>query len=117
MSVGVLISYFDLFDRKPTMDELVDLLKPIPLRHAIHVLSRINLGLRYAMQELGRSNLAEVQGFFLAAHSDDEMLWRLKTRFPFAMCDEASIPATWPAQCFAACRHALRSQTAHRHIR
>jgi hypothetical protein len=91
MSVGVLISYFDLFDRKATMDELVDLLKPIPLRHAIHVLSRINLGLRYAMQELGRSNLAEVQGFFLAAHSDDEMLWRLKTRFPFAMCDERPV--------------------------
>jgi len=43
------------------------------------------------MQELGRSNLAEVQGFFIAAHSDDEMLCRLKMRFPFAMCDERPV--------------------------
>ena len=82
MSAGVYLSYSDLFDCKPTIDELIDLLKPIPLRHAIYVLSRINLGLRYAMQELGRSNFAEVQGFFMSAHSDDEMLWRLKLISP-----------------------------------
>jgi hypothetical protein len=91
MSAGVYVTYSDLFDLKPTLDELVALIKPIPLRHAIHVISRINLGLRYAMQELGRSNFAEVQGFFIAGHSDDEMLWRLKARFPYAKCDERPV--------------------------
>lgn len=91
MSAGVYLTYSDLFDRKPTTDELLELIKTIPLRHAIHAVSRINLGLRYAMQELGAPNFAEVQCFFMAAHCDDEVLWLLKRRFPFARCDERPI--------------------------
>jgi hypothetical protein len=41
--------YSDLFDREPTMDELADLLRGIPIRHAIYTLSALNLCLRVAM--------------------------------------------------------------------
>ena len=61
MISGVIFSYSDVFDRQPTHSELVALVETIPLRHATFVISRINLALRFAMQERDRPNFGKVQ--------------------------------------------------------
>jgi hypothetical protein len=85
---GVIFSYSDIFDRQPTKAELITLVEKIPLRHAIFVISRINLALRYAMQGEGRTNFRNVQELLIAAHMDDEILGVLKARFPTVKCDD-----------------------------
>jgi len=84
----VIFSYSDVFDRQPTKAELIALVEKMPLRHAIFVLSRINLALRYAMQGEGRTNFGKVQELLIAAHIDDEILGALKARFPTVKCDD-----------------------------
>lgn len=91
MISGVIFSYSDVFDRQPTKAELVALVEQIPLRHATFVISRINLALRYAMQEQGRANFGKVQEILIAGHLDDEILGLLKARFPTVKCDERPV--------------------------
>jgi hypothetical protein len=89
MISGVIFSYSDLFDRQATKEELIALIEKIPLRHAVFVISRINLALRYAMQEQGQ--FGKVQEMLIAGHIDDEILALLKARFPTVKCDERPV--------------------------
>lgn len=82
--------YSDLFDREPTMDELVDLLRGIPIRHAIYTLSFLNLCLRVAMQDATQS-FGKVQEKMLATYLDDECLDLLKQRFPRERCEDRPV--------------------------
>jgi len=86
---GVIFSYSDVFDRQPTKEELIAFIEKIPLRHAAFVISRINLALRYAMQEKGQ--FGKVQELLIAAHIDDEILGLFKARFPTVKCDERPV--------------------------
>jgi hypothetical protein len=89
MISGVIFSYSDVFDRQATTEELIALVEKIPLRHAVFVISRINLALRYAMQEQGQ--FGKVQEMLIAGHIDDEILALLKARFPTVKCDERPV--------------------------
>ena len=82
MFAGIYITYSELFDRQPTLAELVELIKPLPLRHAAYNLSLINLALRYAMQEPGRTNFGEVQKKLVGDHLNDETFALFEQRFP-----------------------------------
>jgi hypothetical protein len=82
--------YSDLFDREPTREELIDLIRDIPTRHAIYVLSNINLCLRVALQdETQRSG--KVQEKMLVMHLDEECLNLLKQRFPDERCEDRPV--------------------------
>src|SRR5579864_8042302 len=89
MKSGVIFSYSDVFDRQPTEGELIAFIEKIPLRHAILVISRINLALRYVMQE--QSQFGKVQEMLVAGHLDNEILGSLKARFPTAKCDDRPV--------------------------
>jgi hypothetical protein len=91
MKPGLYITYSDLFDQRPTTAELVSLLKGIPLRHATHVLSYMNLLVRAAMQEKSRENFGKVQAQLFAGHLDDECFGRVKQRLPLARCEDRPI--------------------------
>lgn len=91
MISGVIFSYFDVFDRQPTKAELIAFVEKLPLRHAASVISRINLALRYAMQEHGPANFGKVQEMLIAGHIDDEILGLLKARFPTEQCDKRPV--------------------------
>lgn len=73
------------------MAELIDSIRWIPLRHAVHVISYINSAVRYALMEHGQPNIGKVQEWLVAAHVDDETLDILKTRFPHARCEDRPI--------------------------
>jgi hypothetical protein len=91
MKPGLYLCYSDLFDRRPTMAELVVLLEGIPLRHAAFVLSYINLVVRSAMQEKGRESFGKVQEKMFLAHLDEEHLNLLKQRFAATRCEDRPI--------------------------
>lgn len=91
MKPGLYITYSDLFDKRPTTTELLSLLKGIPLRHATHVLSYMNLLIRAAMQERSRENFGKIQAQLFAGHLDDECFGRVKQRLPFARCEDRPI--------------------------
>lgn len=91
MISGVIFSYSDVFDRQPSKEELIAFIEKIPLRHAIFVISRINLAVRYTMQGEGRANFGKVQEMLISAHIDDEILGLLKARFPTVKCDERPV--------------------------
>jgi hypothetical protein len=69
------------------MDELVETMRSIPLKHAVHVILAMNLFVRFSMQENKKVNFGKVQGFLTAGHVDDETLGLLKARFPMARCE------------------------------
>lgn len=72
------------------MDELIDLLRGVPVRHAIYTLSSLNLCLRVAMQDAAQS-FGKVQEKILATHLDDECLSLLKQRFPHERCEDRPV--------------------------
>lgn len=81
MTPGVNLTYSDLFDRQPTMAELIELIQQVPLRHAAWTLARINMALRYVLQVNERENFGQVQKILIEAHMDDQALGLLRTRF------------------------------------
>jgi hypothetical protein len=84
------LRYSDLFDHEPTKDELIDLLRGIPIRHALYTLSSLNLCLRVAMQDSTQS-FGKVQEKMLATHLDDECLNLLRQRFPCKRCEDRPV--------------------------
>jgi hypothetical protein len=65
--------------------------RAVPLRHAALVISGLNLAVRFAMEERGRANFGRVQEALIAGHIDDEILDRLKARFPTERCQDRPI--------------------------
>lgn len=90
MKPRLYLRYSDLFDREPTVDELIDSLRGIPIRHALYTLSALNLCLRVAMQDSTQS-FGKVQEKMLVMHLDDECLDALKQRFPNERCEDRPV--------------------------
>jgi uncharacterized protein (DUF362 family) len=80
--MGAYITFAELFDRQPTLDEVAEIVEKLPLREAAWTLCRMNLALRFAMQEQDRPNFGRIQQQLIAEHADDELLKRLQERFP-----------------------------------
>ena len=91
MNPKVCFSFSEVFDHHPSMTELIDSIRWIPLRHAVHVISYINSAVRYSLMEHRQPNIGKVQEWLVAAHVDDETLDILKTRFPHARCEDRPI--------------------------
>ncbi|MGO8757627.1 MAG: hypothetical protein ACLQG3_05835 [Terracidiphilus sp.] len=91
MDSGVCFTFSELFDRHPTVGELIETVRGIPLKHAVHVILAMNLFVRFAMQENRKVNFGRVQEFLTAGHVDDETLGLLKSRFPTARCEDRPI--------------------------
>jgi hypothetical protein len=91
MKSGLYLTYSELFDEMPTTEGLTELIKSLPRRHAIYVLSRINLVLRRAMEHKGNADMATEQQRLLAGHLDDEIIARAKQRIPNAKCDDRPV--------------------------
>src|SRR5271170_7097060 len=87
----IIIMYSEIFDSRPTMDELIDLIKPLPLRHAALILSYINLVVRYGMQDIGEQNFSAAQASLFNGHFNDEAFELIKTRLGVTRCDERPI--------------------------
>jgi hypothetical protein len=85
------LTFPELFDRRATMEGLVELVKGVPLHHAAFVLSYLNLALRYAVQEMDRKNLADVQRHLVRNHFDAETLALLDQRFKKVNCVDRPI--------------------------
>lgn len=81
MTPKLYVRYSELFDREPTMKDLIDLLSGIPVRHAVYTISSLNLRLRVAMLDSSQ-NFGLVQERIVATHLDDECLKLLQQRFP-----------------------------------
>lgn len=73
------------------MEELVETVRGIPLKHTVHAILAMNLFLRFAMQEGRRVKFGKIQEFLTAGHIDDETLSLLKARFPMARCEDRPI--------------------------
>jgi hypothetical protein len=79
---GAYITFSELFDRQPTVEEVTALLKDLSMMDASVLLSRMNLSLRFAMQEQNRPNFARIQQMLYRDFTDDEIFRRLSERFP-----------------------------------
>jgi len=73
------------------MDELVEIMRGIPLKHAVNVILAMNLFVRFSMQTNKRVNFGKTQELLSAWHLDDEAFGLLKARFPLARCEDRPI--------------------------
>lgn len=53
--------YSELFDRKPSWEDIIALIKELPMLTAAVSLVRVNMALRYALQEHNRPNFGRLQ--------------------------------------------------------
>ena len=79
---GAYITFSDLFERQPALEEVIALLKTLSMMDALVLLSRMNLALRFAMQEQNRPSFAPIQQMLTQDFADDEVLKKLSERFP-----------------------------------
>ena len=89
--VGRYITYSELFDRRPTWDELISLVKALPLLDALTNIAKINLSLRYALQEHNRPNWGRLQQALVANFVNDDAFKRLQDRFAHESTDDRPI--------------------------
>jgi hypothetical protein len=78
---GAYITYSELFDRSPSRDEIIEILKNLPMRNAAIALIRMNMALRFVFQEPDRPNFRRLQQMFMDGFLNDETFQRLKERF------------------------------------
>ena len=78
---GSYIAFSELYDRRPTKDELLSLVKRMPLEPALILLIRMNLSLRYVLEEPGQSNFGKLQGLLANTFCDKTTFERLIARF------------------------------------
>ena len=90
-AVGAYITYSELFDRRPTWDEVTSLLKELPVLDALANIARINLSLRYALQEHNRPNWGRLQQTLVAHFVNDDTFKRLQERFAHVSTDDRPI--------------------------
>ncbi len=91
MKPSLVFSFSEVLDRRPTLEEMTQVIKQIPLLHVLDALSRLNLFVRYSMQEHGRPNFGKVQEVMAAGYLDDELLNALKAKFPTERCEDRPI--------------------------
>jgi len=82
--MGAYITYRNLFDRMPSWEEIIALVKGLPMLTAAAMLMRMNMGLRFALQEPNRPNFGRLQQVMVNDFTDDETYRRLQERFASA---------------------------------
>ncbi|MGA9681321.1 MAG: hypothetical protein WBQ74_05855 [Candidatus Sulfotelmatobacter sp.] len=91
MPMGAYITYSNLFDRIPSWDEIIALIKGLPMLTAAATLMRMNMALRFALQEPNRPNFGRLQQVMVNDFTDDETYRRLQERFTSVLTDERPI--------------------------
>jgi hypothetical protein len=59
--MGAYITYSDLFDRTPSWEEIIASIQTLPMLKAAVTLIRMNMVLRFALQEPNRPNFGRLQ--------------------------------------------------------
>ena len=90
-AAGAYISYSELFDYNPTREDLLEIVRKLPVLDAALALSRMNLALRFSMQESNRPNFGRLQQALVAGFADDEIFKRLQERFPHVSTDRRPV--------------------------
>lgn len=85
------ITFSELFDRQPSLSEVVDIVEQLPMRDAAFALCKMNLALRFAMQEQDRPNFGRIQQQLIGQHTDDEVFRLLQQRFPHVSVENRPI--------------------------
>ena len=91
MEARTYVTFSELFDRRPVMHELVELIKKIPLRHAVLVISRLNMAVRFVMEEGSGEDFAKVQKRLIEDHLDDDIHALLRERLRTARLEDRPI--------------------------
>lgn len=103
-SGGPYIRFSDLYDRKPSSEEVVDLIEDLDCLHTVLLLTRLTTQLRHALFQRDEGDLAWIQGFFAFNFLDDDVKARIESRVKnFG----AMRPACHPLQLFNLLRLSL----------
>ena len=112
---GAYITYSELFDRRPSLGEVEEILAPLNLVHTTVLLSRVSAHLRHGLQGRSGKGIAWVQGFLLANFTDVETFGRLQERFAGSRLEDR--PAFHPLQLLNALQIAIRVCAGSEHRR
>jgi len=89
--VRAYIAYSEVFDTQPTWQQIIGVVKELQMVDAVLVLSRMNLAVRFALQEHNRPNFGRLQQVLIGNFTDDEIFKRLQERFPHVSTEERPI--------------------------
>lgn len=103
---GAYITYFELFDRRPSLDEVEEIFAPLNMVHTTVLLSRISIHLRHGLQGRSTQGIAWVQRFLFHNFTDVETFNRLQSRFAASRFEDR--PVFHPLQLLNALQIALR---------
>jgi hypothetical protein len=87
----VYITYSELYDRRPTAEEMHALLKGLNAFHTVVFLSRICTMLRHAALSLNKQDAGSFQRWFAMVFFDDETKGRIEKRFGSEQADRRPI--------------------------
>lgn len=85
---GAYITYSNLFERMPSWEEIIALIRELPMLTAAVRLVLMNMALRYALQEHNRPNFERLQEVMIYDFTDRETSRRLRERFADVPKDE-----------------------------
>jgi hypothetical protein len=88
---GAYIAYSELYDRRPTDNDLLSIVRRLPLQRALILLIRITLSLRFVEQEPGKPNFGKLQQLLAANFCDKDTFSRLMSRFGTADAEQRPI--------------------------
>ncbi len=103
---GGYVTYSELFGRRPSLDEVEEILAPLNLLHTALLLSRMSLHLRLSFQVSGTQEIARVQGFLLHNFTDDETFAHFQQKLAGSRLEDR--PAFHPLQLLNVLQIALR---------
>jgi hypothetical protein len=85
--MGAYITYSDLFDRMPSWEEIIASIQTLPMLTSAVTLMRMNMVLRFALQEHNRPNFGRLQQVMFKDFTDDNTFRRLQERFPTVLTE------------------------------
>jgi hypothetical protein len=91
MPTGAYITFSELFDSKASWEEIVDSVKGLPMHTAAVTLMRMNLVLRFALQEHNRPNFGRLQQMMVNDFTDADTFRRLQERFASTQTDQRPV--------------------------
>jgi hypothetical protein len=104
MPPAVYITYFELFDRHPSLDELKTIIRELNARETVVSCARLNTMFRSAVEQGSRA-MVEFQAWFTKNFLDSDTRERLMTRFGTA--DPSGRPVCHPLQLLNIMRQAF----------
>jgi hypothetical protein len=91
MPLGAYITYAELCDRKPSWEEIVACIKEWPMLTAAVTLMRMNMVLRFSLQEHNRPNFGRLQQIMVNDFTDPDTFRRLRERFVSTQTDQRPV--------------------------